>query len=135
MKISARAIAAPLLVCIATSGCIPAVAAAAATSTHRTPAAAIRAAPATRATTATEGSPLTVATASLESVATKASETGRNVAMSLIGLALAIASVVLAFRRDFKEAAAVFVVGLVCVLLASSTGETLLQDTVNALVG
>lgn len=76
-----------------------------------------------------------VATASLESVATKASETGRNVAMSLIGLALAIAAVVLAFKRDFKEAAAVFVVGLVCVLMATSAGVTLLQDTVNALVG
>jgi hypothetical protein len=75
------------------------------------------------------------AAASLESVATKASETGRNVAMSLIGLALAIAAVVLAFRRDFKEAAAVFAVGLVCVLMATSAGETLLQDTVNALVG
>ncbi|MHB1469214.1 MAG: hypothetical protein ACYCU0_13950 [Solirubrobacteraceae bacterium] len=78
---------------------------------------------------------LSIATASLESVASKAGETGRNVAMSLIGLALAIAAVVLAFRRDFKEAAAVLAVGLVCVLLASSAGVSLLQDTVKALVG
>ncbi|MHB1859340.1 MAG: hypothetical protein ACYCUM_04385 [Solirubrobacteraceae bacterium] len=76
-----------------------------------------------------------VATASLEAVATKAGETGRKVAMSLIGLALAIASVVLAFRRDFKEGAAVFAVGLVCVLMATSAGETLLQETVKTLVG
>jgi hypothetical protein len=72
---------------------------------------------------------------SLESAATKAGETGRNVAMSLIGLALAVASIVLAFRRDFREAAAVFAVGIVCVLLASPAGESLLRDTVNALVG
>jgi hypothetical protein len=74
-------------------------------------------------------------TASLESVATKASETGRNVAMSLIGLALAIAAIVLAFKRDFKQATAVFAVGLVCVLFASSAGENLLHDTVTTLVG
>lgn len=72
---------------------------------------------------------------SLESAATKAGETGRKVAMSLIGLALAVAAIVLAFRRDFREAAAVFAVGIVCVLLATPAGETLLRDTVNALVG
>lgn len=76
-----------------------------------------------------------LATASLESVATKAGETGRKIAISLIGLALAVAAVVLAFRRDFKEAAAIFAVGLVCVLLATSAGESLLQDTVKTLVG
>lgn len=74
-------------------------------------------------------------TASLESVATKASETGRNIAVSLIGLALAVAAIVLAFKRDFRQATAVFAVGLVCVLMASSAGETLLQDTVKTLVG
>jgi hypothetical protein len=72
---------------------------------------------------------------SLESAATKAGETGRNVAMSLIGLALAIAAIVLAFKRDFREAAAVFAVGIVCVLLATPAGESLLRDTVNAIVG
>ena len=45
--------------------------------------------------------------------------TGRAVAMSLIGLALAVAAIVLAFRRDFKEAAGVFAVGIVAVLLAT----------------
>ena len=54
---------------------------------------------------------------SLESAAAKAGDTARTVAMSLIGLALAIASIVLAFRRDFKEAAGVFAVGIVAVLL------------------
>jgi hypothetical protein len=73
--------------------------------------------------------------ASLESAASKAGETGRNVAISLIGLALAVAAVVLAFRRDFREAAVVFAVGIVCVLLATPAGESLLRATVNALVG
>jgi|HubBroStandDraft_3_1064219.scaffolds.fasta_scaffold73915_3 hypothetical protein len=72
---------------------------------------------------------------SLESAATKAGETGRKVAMSLIGLGFAVASVVLAFKRDFKEAAGIFAVGLVAILLASPTGMNVLQDTVNTLFG
>jgi hypothetical protein len=72
---------------------------------------------------------------SLEAAASKAGSTGRKVAMSLIGLAFAVAGIVLAFRRDFKEAAGVFVVGLVAVLLASPAGIGLLQDTVNSLFG
>ena len=71
----------------------------------------------------------------LEAAASKAGSTGRKVAMSLIGLALAVAGIVLAFRRDFKEAAGVFVVGIVAVLLASPSGLSLLQDTVNSLFG
>ena len=71
----------------------------------------------------------------LESAAKKADDTGRTVAMSLIGLALAIASIVLAFRRDFKEAAGVFVVGIVAVLLATPAGLSLLEDTVTSLFG
>jgi hypothetical protein len=73
--------------------------------------------------------------ASLESAAAKAGDTGRAVAMSLIGLAFAVAAIVLAFRRDFKEAAGVFAVGIVSVLLATPTGVSLLQDTVNSLFG
>jgi len=72
---------------------------------------------------------------SLESAAAKAGNTGRAVAMSLIGLAFAVAGVVLAFRRDFKEAAAVFAVGIVAVLLATPTGIALLRDTVTSLFG
>ncbi len=72
---------------------------------------------------------------SLESAAAKAGATGRTVAMSLIGLALAVAAVVLAFRRDFKEAAAVFAVGFVAVLLATPIGVSLLRDTVSSLFG
>jgi hypothetical protein len=72
---------------------------------------------------------------SLESAAAKAGSTGRTVAMSLIGLAFAIAAIVLAFKRDFKEAAGVFAVGIVSVLLATPTGETLLRATVNSLFG
>jgi hypothetical protein len=72
---------------------------------------------------------------SLESAAAKASSTGRAVAMSLIGLALAVAAVVLVFRRDFKEAASLFAVGLIAVLLATPTGVSLLRDTVGSLFG
>lgn len=72
---------------------------------------------------------------SLESAAAKAGSTGRTVAMSLLGLAFAVASIALAFKRDFKEAAGVFAVGIVCVLLATSTGVSVLQDTVNSLFG
>jgi hypothetical protein len=71
----------------------------------------------------------------LEAAADKASNTGRAVAMSLIGLAFAVAATVLAFRRDFKEAAGVFAVGIVSVLLATPAGVSLLRDTVNSLFG
>jgi hypothetical protein len=72
---------------------------------------------------------------SLEDAAARAGDTGRAVAMSLIGLALAVAATVLAFRRDFKEAAGVFAVGLVAVLLATPSGVSLLRDTVASLFG
>jgi hypothetical protein len=75
------------------------------------------------------------AASTIESAAEKAGTTGRTVAMSLIGLALAIASIVLAFKRDFKEAAGVFAVGIVAVLLATPTGLELLQHTVTSLFG
>jgi hypothetical protein len=72
---------------------------------------------------------------SLESAAAKAGNTGRAVAMSLIGLAFAVAATALAFRRDFKEAAGVFAVGIVSVLLATPVGVSLLRDTVSSLFG
>jgi hypothetical protein len=72
---------------------------------------------------------------SLESAAAKAGNTGRAVAMSLIGLAFAVAATVLAFRRDFKEAAGVFAVGIISVLLATPAGVSLLRDTVTSLFG
>lgn len=72
---------------------------------------------------------------SLESAAERAGNTGRAVAMSLIGLALAVAATVLAFRRDFKEAAGVFAVGIVAILLATSAGVSLLRDTVSSIFG
>jgi hypothetical protein len=72
---------------------------------------------------------------SLESAAAKAGSTGRAVAMSLIGLAFAVAATVLAFRRDFKEAASVFAVGIVSVLLATPAGVSLLRATVTSLFG
>ncbi len=72
---------------------------------------------------------------SLEAAAAKAGSTGRAVAMSLIGLAFAVAATVLAFRRDFKEAAGVFAVGIVSVLLATPAGVSLLRATVASLFG
>jgi hypothetical protein len=72
---------------------------------------------------------------SLEAAASKAGSTGRKVAMSLIGLAFAVSGIVLAFRRDFKEATGVFAVGIVAVLLATPAGINLLRDTVNSLFG
>jgi hypothetical protein len=71
----------------------------------------------------------------LESAASKAGDTGRAVAMSLIGLALAVAATVLAFKRDFKEAAGVFAVGMVAVLLATPSGVSLLKETVSSIFG
>jgi hypothetical protein len=73
--------------------------------------------------------------ASLESAAAKAGDTGRAVAMSLIGLAFAVAATVLAFRRDFKEAAGVFAVGIIAVLLATPAGVSLIRATVTSLFG
>ncbi|HEX4564165.1 MAG TPA: hypothetical protein VH115_06880 [Solirubrobacteraceae bacterium] len=72
---------------------------------------------------------------SLEAAAKRAGATGRTVAMSLIGLAFAIAATVLAFRRDFKEAAGVFAVGIVSILLATPAGLNVLRDTVTSLFG
>jgi hypothetical protein len=72
---------------------------------------------------------------SLEAAAAKAGNTGRAVAMSLIGLAFAVAATVLAFRRDFKEAAGVFAVGIVSILLATPAGVSLLRATVNSIFG
>jgi hypothetical protein len=72
---------------------------------------------------------------SLESAAARAGSTGRAVAMSLIGLAFAVAATVLAFRRDFKEAAGVFAVGIISVLLATPAGVSLLRATVASLFG
>jgi len=97
---------------------------------------AARAAIATPSSTSIQQAATTEKTgSSLESAAAKAGSTGRAVAMSLIGLAFAVAAIVLAFKRDFKEAAGVFAVGIVSVLLATPAGVSLLQDTVNSLFG
>jgi hypothetical protein len=72
---------------------------------------------------------------SLESAASHASSTGRTVALSLIGLALAVAAVVLVFKRDFKEAVGVLAIGVIAVLLASPVGLSVLQNTVSLLFG
>jgi hypothetical protein len=94
--------------------------------------AAVETKPATPASTTTTGES---SGSSLESAAAKAGNTGRAVAMSLIGLAFAVTATVLAFRRDFKEAAGVFAVGIVSVLMATPAGVGLLRDTVTSLFG
>jgi hypothetical protein len=85
---------------------------------------------------AAAASPLTSSNGtSLESAASHASSTGRTVALSLIGLALAVAAVVLVFKRDFKEAVGVLAIGVIAVLLASPVGLSVLQNTVALLFG
>lgn len=71
----------------------------------------------------------------LEAAASRAGETGRKVATSLIALAFAIAAIVLTFKRDFKEAVGVFAVGIVAVLLVTPAGINVLRDTVALLFG
>jgi hypothetical protein len=99
------------------------------------PAAASAAVASTNATGAPPAAAGEAGGSSLESAAAKAGDTGRAVAMSLIGLAFAVAATVLAFRRDFREAAGVFAVGIVSVLLATPAGVSLLRDTVASLFG
>lgn len=67
---------------------------------------------------------------SLEQAAENAGDTGRKVAISLLGLAFAVAAVILVFTRDFRAAAAVFGVGLLGVLLATPAALNVLNDLV-----
>lgn len=69
----------------------------------------------------------------LENAAKNAGKTGENVAISLIGLALAIAAIVLTFRRDFKEAAGVVLIGGIAIFLAKGVGVKVLEETVKSL--
>ena len=85
--------------------------------------------------TAAPASPPERSGGALESAAARAGSTGRAVALSLIGLAFAVAATVLAFRRDFKEAAGVFCVGIIAILLATPAGIAVLKDTVASLFG
>jgi hypothetical protein len=71
----------------------------------------------------------------LQDAAERAGRIGRAVALSFIGLALAVAAVMLVFRRDFKEAAAIFAVGLLAVLLATPSGLNLLRNTAALIFG
>ena len=71
----------------------------------------------------------------LQDAAERAGQVGRVVALSMIGLALAAASVMLIFRRDFKEAAGIFAVGLLAVLLATPSGLNLLRNTASLIFG
>jgi hypothetical protein len=70
---------------------------------------------------------------SLEQAAKRAGDTGRKVAMYLIGLAFAAGAVILIFKRDFREAAAIFGIGILAILLATPAGVNTLKSTVDAL--
>src|SRR3954453_20512246 len=72
---------------------------------------------------------------SLEQAARRAGDTGRAVARDLLVVAFAVAAVILVFRRDFKEAAVIFAIGLLAVLLASPAGLNALNDLVATLCG
>jgi hypothetical protein len=72
-------------------------------------------------------------TDSLEQAAKRAGDTGRKVAMYLIGLAFAFAGVLLVFKRDFREAATIFGVGILAVMLATPSGIDTLRSTVDTL--
>jgi hypothetical protein len=91
------------------------------------PASSRAASPPTQAPAATGGS--------LEAAASRAGDTGRRIGLSLIGLALAVAAVILVFKRDFKEAVGVVAIGIVAILLVSPAGISVLQDTVSMLFG
>jgi len=83
--------------------------------------------------TTSAGSSSPGGTDSLEQAAKRAGDTGRKVAMYLIGLAFAFAAVLLVFKRDFREAAAIFGVGILAVLLATPSGLETLRSTVDTL--
>jgi hypothetical protein len=100
-----------------------------------TPPAARAAVGAGQGTAQTAGAPGGASSNSLEAAASKAGETGRKVATSLIALAFAIAAIVLTFKRDFKEAVGVFAVGIVAIMLVSPAGINVLRDTVALLFG
>jgi hypothetical protein len=91
------------------------------------PGTALAAPPLAQATTPTGGS--------LEAAASRAGDTGRKIGLSLIGLALSVAAVILIFKRDFKEAVGVVAIGIVAVLLVSPAGIDVLQSTVSLLFG
>jgi hypothetical protein len=83
--------------------------------------------------TSSGGSSSSGATDSLEQAAKRAGDTGRKVAMYLIGLAFAAGAVILIFKRDFREAATIFGVGILAILLATPAGVNTLRSTVDAL--
>jgi hypothetical protein len=72
-------------------------------------------------------------TDSLEQAAKRAGDTARKVAMYLIGLAFAAGAVILIFKRDFREAATIFGIGILAILLATPSGVNMLKSTVDAL--
>jgi glucose uptake protein GlcU len=71
----------------------------------------------------------------LEKASQKAEDTARTVVASLIGVGFCVAAVILVFRRDFRDAAAAFAVGLVAIVLATDTGYNMLTDLSTKLFG
>lgn len=74
-------------------------------------------------------------TDSLVTAASNATAVGRTIALSLVGLALAVSAVVLVFHRDFREAVGVLAIGIIALVLVSPVGLAVLQGTVKTLFG
>lgn len=72
---------------------------------------------------------------SLEHAASNATRTTRSIVGQLIAIALCVAAAILVFKRDFGEAAAVFVVGMLALLLIDPAGLNLLKSTARSLFG
>lgn len=82
-----------------------------------------------------KGGGLSGGSSGLVNAAKNATHTTRSVVGQLIAIALCVAAAVLVFKRDFAEAAAVFVVGMLALLLVDPAGIGLLKSTVKSLFG
>ncbi len=82
-----------------------------------------------------KGSAFSGGSNSLQRAAKNATRATRGIVGQLIAIALCVAAAVLIFKRDFAEAAAVFVVGMLALLLVDPAGISLLKGTVRSLFG
>jgi len=71
----------------------------------------------------------------IQTAASNATATIRNVAGSVVGLGLALAGIILVFKRDFSWAAAAIACGVVAYVLISSSGAGALKDFVTKTLG
>lgn len=69
----------------------------------------------------------------IEQAASRAASTTRHVVGQFIAIALGIAAVVLIFKRDFAEAAGVFAIGMIALLLANPAGINVMKHTITSI--